>query len=199
MCQTVLFEKTFSYCFIENCNGIGHSRMGEAKRRKQVLGDVYGTSATVKQAIIIAKKKNDTLLPSDFLPDLGLEVAAQIGEEPFRLTVIELQKFKVLQNVGQGTLAITFVPSQFFTTHATVGINSPILMRETMIALEIYNPDKSKVDAVIEALQKGIDVKANWSKKFFSQNPIYKELIVPIHIMPYEEDRLGLQHIAEHI
>ncbi len=109
--------------------------MGEAKRRKQILGDAYGILATIKQTIQIAKKKNDTLLPSDFLPDFGLEVAAQIGEEPFRLTVIELQKFKVLQNVGQGTLAISFVPSQFFTTRSTVGVNSPIVMRETMIAI----------------------------------------------------------------
>ncbi len=173
--------------------------MGEAKRRKQILGDTYGTSATIKQAIQIAKKKNDALLPSDFLPDLGLEVASQIGEEPFRLTVIEFQKFKILQNYGQGTLAITFVPSTFFTTAATGGINSPIVARPAMMALEIYDPDRSKVEAVTEALKSGIDIKANWSKRFFSQNPIYKELIVPIHLMPYEEDRLGLKHIADHI
>jgi hypothetical protein len=61
MGQSVLFEKRFSCCFIENCNYIGYSRMGEAKRCKQILGDTYGTLATIKQTIQIAKKKNDLL------------------------------------------------------------------------------------------------------------------------------------------
>lgn len=173
--------------------------MGEAKRRKQILGDTYGTSETVNQTIQIAKKKNDVLLPSGFLPDFGLEVSSQIGEQPFRLTVLELEKFKVILDAEKGTLAITFVPLQLSMTSVSGSVNSPIITRRTMMALEIYNPDRSKVDAVTEALSKGIDVKANWSKRFFSQNPIYKELVVPIHIMPYEEDRLGLQHIADQI
>jgi hypothetical protein len=173
--------------------------MGEAKRRKQILGDTYGTSETVNQTIIIAKKKNDALLPSGFLPDFGLEVSAQIGEQPFRLTVVEVEKFKVIMDAEKGTLAITFVPLQLSLASISGDVNSPIVSRKTMMALEIYNPDRSKVDAVAEALRANIDVKANWSKRFFSQNPIYQELIVPIHLMPYEEDRLGLEHITDHI
>lgn len=172
--------------------------MGEAKRRKQVLGDTYGQPGTVNQIIQTAKKKNDAQLPSGFLPDFGLEVAAQIGEQPFRLTVVELTKFKIIRDARNGRLAITFVPSEFFITSVTNGINPPIIMRSTMMALEIYDPDMSKVNAVIEALKSGGDVLANWSKRFFSQNSIYKELVVPIHLMSYEEDRLGLQHIADY-
>lgn len=173
--------------------------MGEAKRRKQILGDTYGTSATVKQAVQIAKKKNDALLPKSFIPDFGLEVSAQIVEEPFHLTALELKDLKVIEDAKKGRLAINFIPLQFSITHVNVGVNLPIIMRETMITLEIYTPDESKVDGVIEALLSGIDVKANWSKRFFTPHPVYKELVVPIHLMPYEEDRLGLQHIAEHI
>lgn len=36
-------------------------------------------------------------------------MSAQIGEEPFGLTVVELQKFKVIMDTEKGTLAITFV------------------------------------------------------------------------------------------
>ncbi len=158
----------------------------------------YGQPGTVNQTILIAKKKNDALLPSDFLPDFGLEVAAQIGKEPFHLTVVELSKLRLLQDTEKGRVAITFIPSVFSITHVTGSVNTPMVMRETMMALEIYDPDMSKADAVIEALKSGVDVLANWSKRFFSQNPIYKELVVPIHLMPYEEDRLGLQHIADH-
>lgn len=173
--------------------------MGEAKRRKQILGDTYGTSATVNQIIQIAKKKNDLLLPSDFLPDLGLEVSAQVGEEPFRLTVVGLDKFKILHNAVEGILGITFIPTQFSITQVSGGVKSPIVLRKTMMILEIYNPELSKVNAVVEAFRSGLDVKANWSKRFFSQNPIYKELVVPIHLMPDEEDKLGLEHITDHI
>ncbi|AUB42969.1 Protein of unknown function DUF2839 (plasmid) [Nostoc flagelliforme CCNUN1] len=173
--------------------------MGEAKRRKQILGDTYGTSATVKQAIQLAKKKNDALLPSTFIPDFGLEVSAQIGEEPFHFTALELKDLKVIEDAKFGRLAINFIPLQFSITHVNVAANLPIIMRETMITLEIYTLEESKVDGVIEALSSGIDVKANWSKRFFTAHPVHKELVVPIHIMPYEEDRLGLQHIANHI
>lgn len=173
--------------------------MGEAKRRKQILGDTYGTSATVKQAVQIAKKKNDLLLPSGFLPDFGLEVSAQIGEEPFHLKVLELKDLQVLEDGKKERVVISFIPLQFSVTHVNVSVNLPTIMRETMITLEIYTVEESKVDGVIEALSKGIDVKANWSKRFFTAHPIHKELVVPIHIMPDEEDRLGLQHIAEHI
>jgi hypothetical protein len=173
--------------------------VGEAKRRKQILGDTYGTSATIKQAIQIAKKKNDTRLPSSFIPDFGLEVSAQIGEEPFHLTSLELKDLKVLKSSKNNQFAISFIPLQFFITHVNVGVAMPMIMRKTMMTLEVYTPEGSKIDAVIEAVKSGIDVKANWSKRFFTAHPIHKELVVPIHIMPYEEDKLGLEHIADHI
>lgn len=46
MGQSVLVEKRFSCCFLKNCNDIGCGRVGEAKRRKQILGDTYGRSGT---------------------------------------------------------------------------------------------------------------------------------------------------------
>jgi hypothetical protein len=175
------------------------NRVGEAKRRKQILGDTYGTPATITQTIQIAKKKNDALLPSGFLPDFGLEVSAQIGEEPFHLTALELKDLKVLEDAKKSRLAINFIPLQFSITSISADVNPPMILRETMVSLEIYTSEQSKIDAVIEALSEGIDVKANWSKRFFTAHPVHKELVVPIHLLPYEEDRLGLQHIADYI
>lgn len=172
--------------------------MGEAKRRKQVLGDSYGQGETVNQIIVTAKKNNDAQLPPGFLPDFGLEVAAQIGALPIRLTILEHKKIKILRDAHKGRATITCVPSIFSITSITKSISAAMVTRETMMALEIYDPDMSKVDTVIEALKSGVDIKANWSKRFWSQNPLYRELVVPIHLMPDTETRLGLEHIADY-
>lgn len=171
--------------------------MGEAKRRKLILGSTYGTQKTVTNEIQIAKKKNDARLPSDFSPDFGLEVAAQIGEQPFHLTVLDIGSINSLSDGKKTTTSL--VPLAIQIKKITEDSILPNVTRLTMMAVEFYDPNMSLVDTVISALTSGVEVKANWSKHFFTRNPICRELIVPIHIMPHEETRLGLKHIANYI
>ncbi|MBW4505184.1 MAG: DUF2839 domain-containing protein [Scytonematopsis contorta HA4267-MV1] len=167
--------------------------MGEAKRRKQFLGEQYGN---VTDSIKIAKKINDAKLPSSFLPDLGLEIAAQIGQAPFKLTVLSMDSYTFIVDQGRSITCVSFNPREIVLKAIDGSQTTPLLMRKTTGTIEIATVEKENSEKLLSALKSGLDVKANWEKRFFSRNPAMKELILPIHLLPYEETKLGFRNIS---
>jgi hypothetical protein len=124
--------------------------MGEAKRRKLILGSAYGKAEAVSNHILIAKKRNDAQLPPGFSPDFGLEVAAQIGEQPFHLTVLDMGSINSLSDGKKVTTSLVPLAMQF--QRITEDSILPTVARVTMMAVEFYDPNMSLIDTVISAL-----------------------------------------------
>lgn len=152
--------------------------MGEAKRRKNLLGDKYWAGNTEWSEAKRAAKRA-ALSSGKKLPDLGEAVFNQVGDCPVHYGFYTSRN-KILVNQASDISTVTLIPTDLHLTQSSNGDRLPIIFGAHILNIECpasFMTAHQLADTVLSA--DGVDLVANNASRFVASNG---DVVVPFNL-----------------